>query len=265
MIGVLADVHGNLTALREALDELERRGATRWIVAGDLVGYGPNPNECVELVASLSAICVAGNHDLMALGRLSDEGCIPLARTTLRWTRHVLGADARAYLEELPAVAHLDGVTVAHGTLDDPTIYTRTRGQARDQLRILAARSNDTAVPPGDVLVLGHTHRPLAVAERTDLEPAAQVTLPAGERVLLNPGAVGQAREMRARVRALALDPEAGRAAFLKLPYDVAGTRAALAAAGLPRDACHLRPSPRRRAIRLADAARRRVLRRVTA
>jgi predicted phosphodiesterase len=254
VIGVLADVHGNLAALRATVAELERRGAERWIVAGDLVGYGPQPNECVELVAGLEAVCVAGNHDLMAVGRLSDERCIPLAREVMRWTRSVLGADARAYLEALPLVASAgEGVTVAHGTVDDPQAYTHTPAQARAQLTLVA----------GPVLVLGHTHRPLAVAERSELRPAAHVALPPGERVALNPGAVGQAREMRARARALALDT-AG-ASFLRLPYDVAATREALAAAGLPRDACHLPPSPRRKAARLAGAARRRMSRKLAA
>jgi predicted phosphodiesterase len=255
VIGVLADVHGNLPALRAALDALAAAGASRYVVAGDLVGYGPYPNECVELVASLDGVCVAGNHDLMALGLLSDEGCIPLARETLRWTRSVLGADARAYLEGLPLVAEAGDVTVAHGTLADPQVYTHTRAQAREQLA--------AAPPSARVVVLGHTHRPLAVAERGELRPAARVALPPGERVLLNPGAVGQARELRARARALALG--AGEASFLRLPYDIAACRDALAAAGLPRDACHLPPSARRRAVRLAGAARRRVRRSLAA
>jgi diadenosine tetraphosphatase ApaH/serine/threonine PP2A family protein phosphatase len=111
------------------------------------------------------------------------------------------------------------------------------------------------------VLVLGHTHRPLAVAEHTQLRVSAREHLPARERVLLNPGAVGQSREVRVRARGLALDLEAGSATFLREPYDVAATRDALAAAGLPRNACHLPPTPRR----IAGAARRRVRRSLAA
>ena len=65
--GVLADIHGNLHALEAALPVLERAGVDRYICAGDLVGYGPFPNECVEAISNLGAVCVAGNHDLMAL------------------------------------------------------------------------------------------------------------------------------------------------------------------------------------------------------
>ena len=87
---ILSDIHGNLPALEAALELFARAGVDRYLCAGDLVGYGPFPNECVERIAELGAVCVAGNHDLIALGRLSDDRCIPLARNSLRWTREVL-------------------------------------------------------------------------------------------------------------------------------------------------------------------------------
>jgi predicted phosphodiesterase len=250
--GVLADIHGNLYALRAGLEELRRRGVDRWLVAGDLVGYGPNPNECVELVAGLDAICVAGNHDLIALGRLSDDRCIPLARTSLRWTRGVLGDDARAFLAGLPQRASVPGgVALAHGSLDDPQDYTVTPLQASAQLARLGADRTH-------VLVLGHTHRPWAftAGRGTKLggrplgarggwtvRARGMVPLPAREPILLNPGAVGQSRELRARARALVLDLEQRRACFLALRYDVNACRDALRRAGLSPRSYHLPPS----------------------
>lgn len=251
--GVLADIHGNLHALRASLEELRRRGVDGWLVAGDLVGYGPHPNECVELVAGLGAVCVVGNHDLIALGCLSDERCIPLARESLRWTRGVLGADARAFLAGLPPRATAPGgVALAHGSLDDPQDYTVTPPQATAQLDRLGADGTR-------VLVLGHTHRPWAftAAGGTSLggrplggraawalRGRGMVPLPAREPMLLNPGAVGQSRELRARARAVVLDLERGRAWFLAPRYDVAACRDALRRAGLSPRSYHLPPSP---------------------
>jgi predicted phosphodiesterase len=253
---VLADIHGNLQALTAVLEEMEHHAIDRWVVAGDLVGYGASPNECVEIVAGLGATCVAGNHDLIALGRLSEERCIDLARESLRWTREVLGAEARSFLEALPVTATAPGgLVVAHGTLDDPQRYTSTPKQARAQLAELSAR------PGARVLVLGHTHRPLAVSAEAHEPARGRLRLPAGEPIVLNPGAVGQAREILARARAMVLDLDAGDAAFLRLPYDVAGCRAALRAAGLSTRSCHLPPSPRRAASRLASAGLRRARR----
>ncbi len=252
--GVLADIHANLHALRVALSTLEREGVDRYIVAGDLVGYGPAPNECVELVAGLDCICVAGNHDLIALQRLSGERCIALARDSLSWTRRVLGADARAFLASLPQrAATADGVVVAHGSLSDPQEYVARTRQADAQLAQAAAE-----LPGTRVLILGHTHRPWAYARATGSLPTrATVALP-DEEVHLNPGAVGQSRELRARARCLLLDLSAASATFFAAAYDVSACRAALRGNGLPERSCHLRPSlpaMGRRAIRRAARA----------
>src|SRR3954453_519788 len=96
--GVIADIHSNLHALEAVLAALERAGVERYVCAGDLVGYGPRPNECVERVAALDAVVVAGNHDLVAIGRLSAEGLGPLPAQTVQWTASVLAADSCAWL-----------------------------------------------------------------------------------------------------------------------------------------------------------------------
>ncbi len=251
--GLLSDVHGNLQALRAAIVALRRIGVDRWIVAGDLVGYGAQPNECIEVVAELDAVCVAGNHDLITLGRLSDERCIRMARDSLAWTRDVLSSDALSFLAALPERAVGEGVVVAHGSLDDPQEYTVHRAQAHRQLTEVAAQW-----PDARVLVLGHTHRPWAFAASAGTIRAAhsmELALGASGPTLINPGAVGQSREARARARAGVLDLEAGTAKLLALPYDLAACRAALRDAGLPRRSYHLRPSPLRLARRLARKA----------
>jgi predicted phosphodiesterase len=254
--GILADVHGNLHALRAVLRELERAGVDRLLLAGDLVGYGPQPNECVELVAELDAVCVAGNHDLIALGALPDERCIRLARDSLRWTRTVLTPAAREFLAGLPLQAQAPGgVVVAHGSLDDPQEYTTRPQQADRQLAALPAGAR--------LLVVGHTHRPWAYGARSGSLPS-RGTVPFYDdpAVLLNPGAVGQSRELRARARCAVLDLQRGSALFLAVPYDVDRCREDLRRLGLSPRGCHLRPSVlgagRRAVRRLAERAQRR-------
>lgn len=250
---VLADIHGNLEALRAALAEARRRGAPELLVLGDLVGYGPEPNGCVELVAELDATCVRGNHDLIALGRLSDERCIPLARESLRWTREVLRPEASRFLERLPLRARAQGgVVLAHGSLDDPESYTASPQDAAAQLARLAE------VDPGArFLLLGHTHRPLALsAMRGWSATSGAISLAGGDRAVLNPGSVGQSREWRARVRLLILDTEHDTAEFVAVSYDDERSRAALRRSGLSERGVHLRPSAPRY---LARAARARV------
>jgi predicted phosphodiesterase len=250
--GVLADVHGNLDALRAVLLALERHGVDRYLFAGDLVGYGPYPNECVAALAALPATCVAGNHDLIALGVLTDQRCIELARRSLRWTRQVLGADERAFLAALPQTATAPGgVVVAHGSLDDSQEQTTTRGQALAQLERIEDRDG------ARVLVLGHTHRPLAFGRRSGWLRARRASLPLGDAALINPGAVGQSRELRARARFVVLDLDAREARFFAIRYDIDACRAALRGVGLSSRSCHLPPSLPLAAIRAVRAAAR--------
>lgn len=243
-IAVISDVHANLPALEAVLDALAREGIDRYACAGDVVGYGPFPNECVEAIAALKPVWVAGNHDLMALGLLGSERCIPLAQQTMAWTREVLEPPARAVLRSLPLRAEVtDGVVVAHGSVDDPEEYVRTPEQAA---RALARLNRGGETPP--VLLLGHTHLAWAWSRRLGgqrQDPGGVV--PLGESVVLNPGAVGQSRERRVLARFAVLDLDRGEARFHGVAYDDARCRAELRRQGLPERAHHLPPSRRRR------------------
>jgi predicted phosphodiesterase len=236
--GVLSDIHGNGQALEAVTAALTRIGVDRYLCAGDLVGYGAQPNECVELIARLEPICVAGNHDLMALGELSEERCVRLARRTMRWTREVLSDDARAYLASLPRRAEAaGGVVVAHGSLSDPEEYVLRADQATVELGHLAHEH-----PGAQVLVVGHTHLAFASDGRSSLEPAPAGALGLnGSRWLLNPGAVGQSRERLALARFMVLDLDRAEATFHAIPYDIEGARRMLRQRGLPNGSYHVR------------------------
>ena len=258
--GVLSDVHANPYALDPVLDALRRAGVDELLCAGDLVGYGPNPNECVDRVLASGARCVAGNHDLMAIGALPREGSSPLARDSAVWTGERLRDDVRAALGALPTRLELpDGVVVAHGSLDDPRVYVRTPAAADAQLRAL-----DDGHPGAAVLVLGHTHAAWAY-ERNEgtlpFEEGAGLAWDGSRRLLLNPGSVGQARERVPWARALVVDVERREATFVALRYDVDACRRAPAAAGRPPGSCHLPPvggvrRGARKIARLVGAAR---------
>ncbi len=156
--GVIADVHANLHALDTVLEALRRAGVERFLCNGDLVGYGPRPNECVARVAELGAVTVAGNHDLMTTGALELEGVNPHVRRSIEWARTQLDDAAAAYLEALPREATTgDGIVVSHGSLDDPTEYVYDCRAGGAQLELLRERNAGAAG-----LLLGHTHLPLA-------------------------------------------------------------------------------------------------------
>jgi predicted phosphodiesterase len=248
-VGVIADVHANLPALDAALAALRSHGIERLACAGDLVGYGPHPNECVSVLAEAGAVCVAGNHDLIALGRLPDDGCVAVARRTLAWTARQLSDDSRDYLAGLPPTATVaDRIVLAHGDLHDPV--ARVRGpEVPGQVAALTREH-----PGARLLVLGHTHEPAGwdAEGQPILHRAGAVSLPPGPAVL-NPGAVGQTRsrwlrEPRVLARALVVDLDGDTVTWIASPYPAGSVRAALRRAGLPARTYRM-AAPLRRAI----------------
>lgn len=218
-VGVISDVHANLQALEASLAALAADGVDAFACLGDLVGYGPRPNECVARIAELGAVCVVGNHDLVAIGREPLERCGPLARRTLDWTSGVLDGASRQFLAGLPVEARAHGLVLTHGAPGDPWRYLRTEADAAEALDGLAGTGDERW------LLVGHTHQPLEVS--------------AGDRRLLNPGAVGQSRDRLALARCATVDVASGLVRFHALDYDVRGCRRDLRRAGLPADACH--------------------------
>jgi predicted phosphodiesterase len=235
--GVISDVHANLHALEAALAFLSAHEVDGYLCGGDLVGYGPMPNECVRRVCDLPATTVAGNHDLIALGVLGDERCDQRARESLRWTRAVLQDDTRALLSALPREVYVEGVAVHHGSPTDVQEYVRSEAQAQAALNEVAPRR-----PDAPILVLGHTHHAMAVGRQRGTllrGGTGTVRLTPGERILLNPGSVGQSRTRDARARVMVLDLADRSAAFHAVAYDTAGCREALRERGLAPDSCH--------------------------
>jgi len=207
------------------------------------------PNECVATLAELGADCIAGNHDLIALGRLSDDRCSRLARDSLAWTREELSTDTLRFLEALPHVRSVDGgIVFAHGSLSDPREYVRDHQGREAQIEELAGTD-----PTARLLVLGHTHQPVAHAERIGALEAAgdgAVTLAPQSRHVLNPGSVGQSRERLLRARCIILDLDRHEARLLAVRYDARACRRALRRRGLPPGSCHSKPQPIRNRLR---------------
>ena len=227
-VAVVSDIHGNLQALEAVLGSIEQDAPDAIWCLGDLVGYGPRPNRCCALVAERADVCLIGNHDLAALGRLDLEIFSPDAALTAEWTAGELEPERRAFLEGLEPKGEREGVGLFHASPRDPVWeYVLSPGIAYAGL----------AATPQDIVLVGHSHVALAFRlSTTTLATAAEGTEVelAGDRWLLNPGSVGQPRDGDPRAAWLLLDLDSRRATFRRVAYDVAATQAEMRELELP-------------------------------
>ena len=228
-VAVISDVHANRHALDAVLAAVaEEEPEAVWCL-GDLVGYGPSPNECCTVVAAHADLCLCGNHDLVVLGGLELYDFAGDAAVAAAWTRTVLEADAREFLASLEPSASQAGVELYHGSARDPVWeYVLSEEAAWATLEATDA----------PLVLVGHSHVALAISLEGDtlgggLAPdGTEIDLGSG-RWLLNPGSVGQPRDGDPRAAYLILEP--GRSArFRRVDYDLEQTQAEMREAGLP-------------------------------
>lgn len=228
---IVSDIHANLLALSQVLAEA---GAVDDIWSlGDIVGYGPNPRECVELIRDIAPdLSIIGNHDWACIGRLSLEDFNPVARFASYWTTMQLGAEHLRYLESLPNRMIQDDWTLVHGSPRHPIweyVYNA-------RIAALNFPLFDTRI-----CFVGHTHVQLYIREEDAMNNVTPRHPVDGEvldvstgRFMINPGSVGQPRDGDYRAAFAILDPEEMRLTFRRVPYPVTETQDQMRAEGLP-------------------------------
>ena len=231
-IAVLSDVHANLPALEAVRADLTDVDQV-WVL-GDIVGYGPQPNEVIAVLQEMGARSVMGNHDGAAIGIVDPAYFNPDARAAIEWTAGALGDNARSYLATLPEVRRDGELTAVHGSPRDPIWeYVASRSIAEANFDSFETR----------LCLFGHTHLPIAY-RMVDGSVEAVPGLPddvvdvGTDRALLNPGSVGQPRDglPDAAYAILELDDAAGGGSmsFHRVGYDIDSTQRLMQDAGLP-------------------------------
>ena len=229
-VAVVSDIHSNLHALEAVLAAIDADAPDELWCLGDLVGYGPRPNECCAVVRERADVCLAGNHDLAVRGTIDLAEFGGDAGIAAAWTRGVLEPEAKALLDRLEPEATAHGVALYHGSARDPIWEYVLSDEA-------AAATLALAQTP--LVLVGHSHVALlVVSSGEELEggpaPAGTEAELGGLRALLNPGSVGQPRDGDPRAAYLLLDLDAPRAEFRRVEYDVARTQQEMREADLP-------------------------------
>lgn len=228
--GIFSDIHANLEALEAVLAELEKARVDEIICLGDVVGYGPNPNECIALVKEKVDCCLAGNHDVAPLGGLDLQYFNYVARKAIEWTARTLTSESKAFLKALPLTRDYETFFIVHATPLEPEKwgYILSMGDAESNF---AGFSQQTCF-------VGHSHSAWCVEKsadgRYDGRENYPISLIDSSRYLINVGSVGQPRDRNPAAAFSVLDVENKTYELRRVPYDIPVTQKKILEAGLP-------------------------------
>ncbi len=228
---IVSDIHGNLAALEAVLEDAPDFDEV-WCL-GDLVGYGPQPNECIECVQEYPHVSLSGNHDWAALGKLDLSSFNRIARIANQWTQEELTQESITYLRKCPSHMEQDDFYLAHGSPREP-VWEYILDTA-----VAYANFEHFSTP---FCLVGHTHVPIAF-ELDEQQRCSEAHIPpfsnplslGPQRAILNPGSVGQPRDGDPRASYALLNTEKMNWEFRRVTYPVEITQELMRARDLPR------------------------------
>ena len=225
---IIADIHGNLEALQAVLKDAKEQAVTHYACLGEVVGYGANPKECLDIVREMKIPTIKGNHDEYCSSGKDPEGFNEYAREAILWTRAQMTEDDLKWLKDLKYIRIMANFTLVHSTLDGPNHW----GYIFDKLE--AAASFPYQQTP--LCFFGHTHVPLAFIRDTAVRGGtySKFKIEAGRKYLINVGSVGQSRDGVAKATYLTYDINSGQIELRRLDYDMDTAMDKIRKAGLP-------------------------------
>jgi diadenosine tetraphosphatase ApaH/serine/threonine PP2A family protein phosphatase len=233
-VAVLSDIHSNLPALSAVLEAVDAAGVDEIWCLGDTIGYGAQPDACVDLVRERCDLCLVGNHDLAVLGELDVAAFSETAAAAVAWTRVNVEERTLEFLRGLEPSGRREGIGAFHASPRDPVWEY-----------VLSVEQADACMDAQteQIALIGHSHVPLFFARPGGEEPGETRGAPTGDGALLdlshgawlvNPGSVGQPRDGDPRAAWLELDTTEQTARFHRVEYDIAAAAEPIVAAGLP-------------------------------
>lgn len=218
---IISDIHANLVALEAVLEDAQGEWDEIWCL-GDIVGYGPDPNGCVELLREQAHLSLAGNHDWAVLGKLDIDSFNREARSAIRWTQNTIRDDNLDYLASLSALQVVEPFTLAHASPRQPIWeYLLDEGAAAHNFAVLGT----------PYCFVGHTHTPIIFTETDSGSSEAsfpnygEIIMLGSQRLIINPGSVGQPRDSDPRAAYGILDKDAMSWEPRRVAYNVAETQ----------------------------------------
>lgn len=227
---VFADIHGNLEALQAATAYTQKQHLSHFLILGDSIGYGVNPNECLEWALQYATYHVLGNHEAAILHENIRWEFTDWARVAIDWTAEKLHEGLAAKIKGLPYMQIQDTLTLAHGTIHVPERFDYLLDPSEAHKSFLAMQTR--------VGFVGHSHIPCVFTEKSQESrhlSEGMLQLRKDERYLLNPGSIGQPRDRDTRLSFGIFDADELTFEIVRLPYDNKTAAQKIRKEGLPR------------------------------
>ena len=230
LYGICSDIHSNATAFKAVLESMRDNGVERKVCLGDIVGYGVDTDECVDLVRENMDFCLIGNHDSVAVKNESSEGFNPYAKQAIEWTQKHLSKESVAYIRSLPYIHEENDICFVHASPLSPAdwVYVTDLEDALNAFDHFSER----------YCFVGHTHSPVIIASRPLAIPKIldeyEYVIANTERLLVNVGSVGQPRDRDPRACWCLLDTETKCVRLIRVDYDIRETQNRMKKQGMP-------------------------------
>ncbi|OGP14132.1 MAG: hypothetical protein A2052_06685 [Deltaproteobacteria bacterium GWA2_54_12] len=221
-LAIISDIHSNLEALNKSLSIIDSRKVDSILCLGDVVGYGANPNECVEIVKKRCSTVLLGNHDAAAIDLTIAKQFTTYARLSAEWTAGHLLPEHRSFLESLPLTSSKEGVFLVHASPFEPSEWYYI-------VSILDARQAFAHFSE-EICFVGHSHLPGVFGETSESQQVAR-----GERFVVNVGSVGQPRDGNPKLSFGVFDTDRWEYENVRAEYEIKRASQKILDAGLPR------------------------------
>lgn len=227
--GIFSDIHGNLEAFQEVINAYKNEKIDQYLCIGDIVGYGADPNECIDKIRQLKALTVAGNHDWAAVELTDITYFNPVAEQAVLWTRKRLSEEEKYFLRSLKLVYENADLILVHGTLNKPEQF--------NYLMDVELAEVDFDLMKKNISFIGHSHIVgIFIEEKGAISYSAQtqIKIDSSRKYIVNVGSVGQSRDRDNRASYCIFDTEEKEVYLKRVGYRIEKAQEKIIKAGLP-------------------------------
>ncbi len=228
---IFSDIHSNLEALEAVLEAYQKEGIDKYLCIGDVVGYGADPQTCIDKVNSVAMITVAGNHDWAVVDLFPPDNFNPLPKEAIFWTKKHLPENGKAFLRALKLIYVIENFVLVHGSLDNPQNFNYLTNVCDCAASFELLKSN--------VCFIGHTHVPgIFIQDKQGnsyYENQDYIEIEPQNKYIINVGSVGQPRDSNPAAVYCIYDTDKKQVQIKRIDYDVQTARKKIIEAGLPR------------------------------